>query len=140
MIPVATTALTPVIVKPKSLRIVNRIPSDIIIKLCQVLGQAIDLADVAGDRGPFVVGKHLPLEPGTAAIVEQIGRPALRHEMSLQDAVYLVLHPCVMPQNLDCAGQRDGAAAPSSRPDLTPPAESRWHEAAPERRHRSCRS
>ncbi|WP_287207324.1 hypothetical protein [Mesorhizobium sp.] len=51
------------------------IPStgDVAIEVSQILGQAIDLADVAGDRGPLVVGKHLPLEPGATPMVEQIG-------------------------------------------------------------------
>ncbi|ESY30770.1 hypothetical protein X747_31995 [Mesorhizobium sp. LNJC384A00] len=69
--------------KPTDPGIVNRIPGDITIKVYQILSQAIDLTDTSGDRGPFVVRKPPPLKPGAAAIVEQIGMRALRHEMRL---------------------------------------------------------
>lgn len=41
---------------------------------------------MSNESGPFVFGNHLSLDPGTAAVVEQIGMPALRHAVRFQDA------------------------------------------------------
>ncbi|WP_292578151.1 hypothetical protein, partial [Mesorhizobium sp.] len=70
--------------------VINRLPGDLAIEVSQVLGHAVDFADMAGDSGLLVVRKHLPLEPGPTPTVEQIGMRALRQRGGLQDAMHLV--------------------------------------------------
>ena len=59
----------------------------------QVLAQTIDLARVAFDRQPLVIGQHLRGEPGAARPAEQVGRRARRDQVCMQDRWDDVLEP-----------------------------------------------
>ena len=106
--------------QPLHAGIIHRVFGDVGIQTGEILGEPVDLPHMATDRPPLVLGQFLFRKPVPAALVEQVGMGALRHEVRLKDGMHLILDPRSMPHDL--VATSDQPAQPLSprirRPDL----------------------